>query len=324
MRAFITGGTGFIGSRLIREMAGRGYELRCLARKSSPAQVVDDIGAEKIIGDVTDRKSLIEGMQGVDLVVNLANVYSFWEPDKSVFQKVNVEGTRLVMECALELGIGKVVHISTCGIWGKPSRLPFTEDTLPGPERFSQYFQTKYEGDVITWELFKTSGLPVVMVYPVSVLGPGDPKASGQYIRRLVTGGMPARVFEDSTFTFVDVGDVAEIIIRAAEKPDNVGEKYIAGNHRYTFGELNRMVSEISGVPLPRLAMPDFMVMANARLLTMLAGLTKRPPLWDMSVGLMQVMQAGAAADGTKAERELGVSYRPIRETIAETVASIQ
>jgi dihydroflavonol-4-reductase len=257
-------------------------------------------------------------------VVNLANVYSFWEPDKSVFEKVNVEGTRLVMECALELGVGKVVHVSTCGIWGKPSRAPFTEDTLPGPERFSRYFQTKYEGDVITWELFKTRGLPVVMVYPAAVLGPGDPKASGQYIRKLVTGKMPARVFEDSMFTFVDVGDVAEIIIRAAEKPDNAGEKYIAGSHRHTFGEINRMVSEISGVPLPKLAMPDFMVMANARLLTILADLTKKPPLWDMSVGLMQVMRAGIAADGTRVERELGISYRPIRETIAETIAAFR
>jgi dihydroflavonol-4-reductase len=228
------------------------------------------------------------------------------------------------MEAALEKGVSKVVHISTGGIFGRPEELPFTEDSPVGPERFCEYFETKYQGDMIAWDLFESRNLPLVIVYPMAVLGAGDPKATGQYIRRLIEKKMPARVYEDKVFTFVHVKDVADIIIRAAERENNIGEKYIAGKLRYTFGEINRMVAEISGVPLPKMRMPNFMVMFNARLLTLLADLIKKPPLWGMATGQMRIMKAEFIADGVKVEKELGVSYRPIHQAIEETIASFR
>jgi dihydroflavonol-4-reductase len=233
-------------------------------------------------------------------------------------------GTRNVWESALEVGISKGVHVSTVGIFGKPADSPFTEKSEVGPVRFGEYFQSKYDADQIVWTLHETKGLPVVMVYPCAVVGADDPKATGQYILNLIRRRLPATVFNDSVLTFVHVNDVAEVIVRAAEKENNIGEKYLAGNQRLSFRELNRMISEISGVSLPKLHLPDALTMVNATILTGIAIITKKPPLWGMSTDQMEVMREGFRADGSKAERELCVRYTSIRVALEEAIASYQ
>lgn len=281
------------------------------------------MGATPVRGDVTDKDSLPEAMRGREWVINLANIYSFWEPNRRVFTDVNVEGTRNVMECALETGVSKVVHVSTTVVYGRPEDSPFIEESSVGPVRFSEYARTKYGGDVIAWELHEKKGLPLVMVYPGAVLGPDDPKATGQFIRDLMNRRLPAKVFQDSILTFVHVGDVAEAIVRAAEKENNLGEKYFVGKHQLSIGEVGEMVGQISGVPLPKISLPGFLVMVNATLLTWLAN-RKKPPLYGMSVDQMRTMKQGLRFDGRKAERELGITYTPIRVALEEAIASYQ
>lgn len=166
MKVFITGGTGFIGRHLVRRMAQTKHTMYCLVRKTSDTRELKDLGANIIVGDVTNRASISEGMRGCDWVIHLANVYSLWESDKTIYQKVNVEGTRNVMECALENGVSKVVHVSTVGIYGKPEESPIREETPVAPIRVSDYTQTKYEGDLIAWQLYREKRLPLVVVYP--------------------------------------------------------------------------------------------------------------------------------------------------------------
>jgi len=322
MNIFITGATGFIGSHVAKRLAGTDHKLVCLARPSSDVSELEKQDVTIIKGDVTDKDSLLEGMKGCQWVINLANLYSFWEPDKRIFFDVNVTGTRNVMECALETGVTKVVHVSTAGIYGKPAECPFCEDNQVGPQRFSEYFRTKYEGDLIAWEMHEKKGLPVLMIYPVGVLGAGDPKPTGKYIQDLIDGRVPARVLEDSTFTFVHVKDVAEAIVRAAEKEGNIGEKYLVGTQRLSWGEISRMISEISGVALPKMRMPDFLTMFNARFLTLVANVIKKPPLWNMAIDQIRTMKEGVQVDGSKVERELGITYTPVRAALEEAIAS--
>ncbi len=324
MKIFITGATGFIGSHLVRRLKQTGHQLFCLVRKNSDVRLLEKLGVTLVIGDVTDKSSVLAGMKGCDWVMNLANVYSFWEPDQRIYTRVNVEGTRNVMECALETGISKVVHTSSVVVYGKPQDIPFAEESPVGPVRFSEYARTKYSGDLIAWEFFEKKKSPLVMIYPAGVLGAGDPKATGKYIQNLIHRHLPATVFDDSIFTFVHVKDVAEAIIRAAEKENNIGQKYIVGKYHLTFGEINRMVSEISGVPLPKFKLPDFMATFNAHLLTQVANLIKKPPLWGMAIDQIRVMKEGVRADGTKAERELGITYTPIRVALEEAIASFK
>lgn len=324
MKTFITGSTGFIGTHLVERLSQTEHELCCLVRKSSQVGDIEKMGATPLRGDVTDKDSLLEAMRGREWVINLANIYSFWEPNRRVFKDVNVEGTRNVMECALETGVSKVVHVSTTVVYGRPEDSPFTEESSVGPVRFSEYARTKYAGDLIAWELYEKKGLPLVMVYPGAVLGPGDPKATGQFIRDLMNRRLPAKVFQDSILTFVHVGDVAEAIARAAERENNVGEKYFVGKHQLSIGEVGEMVGQISGVPLPKISLPDSLVMVNATLLTWLANWTKKPPMWGMSVDQMRTMKQGLRFDGSKAERELGITYTPIRVALEEAIASYQ
>ena len=92
-------------------------------------------------------------MSGCDWVIHLAGLYTFWKPYNNLYRKINVEGTRNVMECALETRISKIVHVSTVVTFGKPPDNPYTENSEAGPVRFSRYSRTKYEGDEIVWEL---------------------------------------------------------------------------------------------------------------------------------------------------------------------------
>ena len=146
MKTFITGSTGFIGTHLVKRLSQTEHELCCLVRKSSQVGDIEKMGATPVRGDVTDKDSLLEAMRGREWVINLANIYSFWEPNRRVFKDVNVEGTRNVMECALETGVSKVVHVSTTVVYGRPEDSPFTEESSVGPVRFSEYARTKYAG----------------------------------------------------------------------------------------------------------------------------------------------------------------------------------
>jgi dihydroflavonol-4-reductase len=324
MKIFITGGTGFIGSHVVRRLTRNGHEQFCLVRKTSSVRYLDKLGVNLVMGDVTDKDSLVAGMRGCDWVIHLANVYSYWEPNKRIYKDINVNGTRKVMECALETGISKVVHVSSIVVYGKPADHPFTEESPVGPVRFSEYARTKYEGDLIAWDLYEQKKLPLVLIYPGGVLGPGDTKFSGKLIKRLLYRKVPATAFDDSVFTWVHVRDVAEAIVRAAEKENNIGEKYIVGKYQLSMQEFYEMVSEISGVPLPKIRLPDYMTLLNATLLTWLADLIKRPPLWGMSIDGMRTGKMGMGADGGKAERELGITYTPIRVALEEAIASYQ
>ena len=321
MKVFITGGTGFIGRHLVRRMAQTKHTLCCLARKTSDTRELKELGAEIVIGDVNDRNSLSAGMWGCDWVIDLANVFSWWEPDKTVYRRVNIDGTRNVMECALENRVSKVVHVSTIGVWGAPEESPIREETPVAPERESEYCRTKLAGEQIAWQLYREKGLPLVVIYPCGVMGSGDPKLTGATLKLLIEHRLPARVFDDTITTFVHVRDVAEAILKAAEKTDNLGEKYIVGNARLSMEDYYDLISDVSGVAPPMFRMPDSMVMFNARLLTWLADKIKRPPLWGMSTDAMRTTKHGFIADGSKAERELGIVYTPIRKAIEEEVA---
>ena len=322
MRVFVTGGSGFVGKPTVGRLVEGGHQVRCLVRRTSPTSELEELGCGLAYGDVTDKGSIFEGMRDCEWVVHLANVYSFWEPDKGTYRRVNVEGTRNVMQAALEADVSKVVHVSTLVVWGNTQDVPFTEESPLGTKRFTEYAQSKYEGDEVVWELYRQKGLPVVALYPGVVLGPNDPKSTGQYVRDLIERRVPARIFEDSSFTFVHVNDVAEAIMRALEKENNLGEKYLIGKHALSMGEVTRMVSEISGVPLPKRRLPGSVVMAGAALMTKAADLIGKPPLFGMSTDMMRNIREGAVFDGSKSERELGLAYTPIREAIAGEVAS--
>lgn len=321
VRIFVTGGTGFVGTQLVRRLRDTPHELCCLVRDPVKAQVARDAGATIAVGDLTDKAALVDGMRGCDWVASVANLYEFWLPDRRAYTTVNVDGIRKLMEAALETGVSKVVHVSTVGVYGN-AEWPITEGSPPGPKCIGGYICSKREGDRVAWALHETRGLPLTMVYPGGILGPNDPKAAGQYVRDYLSGAMPAQVLTSSLFPWVHVQDVAEGIVRALEKDDDIGERYLLVAENLTFGEINELLTEISGVAPPRLKLPDWLTIFGALCATGVANLIKRPPMLDMAADQIRLMKQGFQVDGSKATRELGLSYTPIRTALEEAAAS--
>jgi dihydroflavonol-4-reductase len=135
---------------------------------------------------------------------------------------------------------------------------------------------------------------------------------------------MPAQVLTNSVFPWVHVRDVAEAIVLALEKNGNIGEKYLIVAENLTFGDINKMLSELSGRKLPRLTLPDSLTIALAHVLTGLANLTRSAPMLDMAIDQMRLMKQGFQVNGSKAVRDLGLSYTPIRVALEDEVRSLR
>jgi dihydroflavonol-4-reductase len=291
-------------------------------RPTSDARRLGALGATLLAGDVTQKASLVSGMKGCDWVAHLAGCYEFWLPDPAVFTRVNIEGTRNVLEAALEAGVSKVVDVSTVATYGDAA-WPITEATPMGRRWPTEYSRTKAEGERIARRLHAERGLPLVLLHPGAILGAHDPKPTGRYLRDLALGRMPAQVLTNHPFPFVHVRDVCQALLKALEKPDNIGQSYLVAAENLTFGAVNRIVAELSGRRLPIVTLPDAVAKAMAYGLTSAASLTRRPPWWGLSSDQVRLMRWGLEVDGSKATRELGIVYTPVREAIREALAAL-
>jgi dihydroflavonol-4-reductase len=321
MKVFITGGTGFIGKYVVRRLIEAGHQVRCLVRNDNRLNGLSAFDFERVPGDVSSLPALRTGMAGCDWVIHLAGQYAMWSLDPGSFTRVNVEGTRNVMQAALDCGASKVIHMSTVAVYGKPTDCPFTEDSRPGLELFSRYGQSKADGERIAWNDFRERGLPLVVLYPGIVLGAGDDRASGQYLRLILFRRTPSTIFHDSRSIYVHVRDVADAVLRAALMPGNLGEKYLIGKEAFTGRQLADLVHDVSGVPLPPLRLPDPIVQAASHLFTGVSTITRRPPLWTLSIDASRTLKNGFIFDGSKAVRDLGLRYTPVKKAMEEAVA---
>ena len=310
MKIFITGSSGFIGTNLVKRLATMDHQLFCLARKSSNIIELEKLGINFVRGDIRKKGSLRAGMEGCDCLIHLAGISSFWERDKQIYTDINITGMRNVMECALETGVLKVVHLSTMAVYGKPAESPYHEESTIGPRRFSMSARTKYEGERIAWGLYYKKGLPLCVCYPGVVLGSGS--SNHDY-------GLCSYCC-----TYTHVNDVVEAIIRIAENEDTLGQRYFIGDHRIPTRELFNMISSISGARLPVISIPDSAAMMWAYLFTAIAKITRRPPLLGMAVDFASTAMEGMIADGTKAQRELGITYTPMKNALIEEIDSIR
>lgn len=320
MDVFVTGATGFVGRRLVPRLLGRGHRVRALVRHPEAAGSLRALGVDLVPGDVTRPGGLRDALRGADWLLHLANRYSLHEQDEAVYERVNVQGNRHVMQAALDAGVGKVVHVSSGVSYGASPDQPLREDSRVGPHP-NAYWRTKHEGDEVVWA-YRRRGLPVVVVYPGGILGAGDPNASGVWIRNLVRRRLPVRIFEDRGFTWVHVDDVAEAILRAAEREGNEGERYLVGREFLSNGDFVALVAELSGVPRPPLVLPDPLAHGLAGLLGTLARRTNTPPLLNFSPGAARHLATGFRFGSDRAERELGLTYTPVRQALAEDLAT--
>ncbi|MCD5408595.1 NAD-dependent epimerase/dehydratase family protein [Candidatus Bipolaricaulota bacterium] len=318
MRAFVTGGTGFIGANVVRALLARGLKVRALVRPGADLRNLEGLDIELAQGDVRDASSVRRAMEGCELVFHVAALYSFWVRPRSLIYEVNVDGTRNVLQAALELGAERVVYTSSVAALGlREDGRPADEDTPVDPKVIvGDYKKSKYLAQQVALAYAK-KGLPVVIVNPTFPVGPYDikPTPTGQVIRDFLDRRMPA--YLETGMNVVAAADVAEGHLLAAERGRS-GEKYILGGENLTMRELLETLAEITGLPAPKVRLPYWPILALSYLNAGICRLTGGTP--RMTPDTVWMSRHYMFFSPRKAVEELGLPQTPAREALARAV----
>jgi len=316
LRAFLTGASGFIGRRLAGLLLQHGWEVRALVPVSEPSRGQLDPQILRVEGDITDASTMRGAMNDCDALFHLAALVSPWVSDPREFFRVNVGGTETVIEESLRAGVRRFVFTSSLsGIGVRPGAV-MREDSPPG-KAFGAYEESKADAERVVTRAFKDRGLPAVIVIPSIVIGPGDTRNTGRFLLDFVQGKFPGTFAERSVLPVVGLDDVARGHLLAFER-GRVGERYVISAENVTWGELLRIASQVSGVPLPARHIGSRALWLASRTGEALARVTRAPP--RMPAWLADFMVAGASMDNAKSILELGMTYAPIRESIRAAV----
>jgi dihydroflavonol-4-reductase len=257
-------------------------------------------------------------MEGCELVFHVAALYSFWVRPKSLIYEVNVDGTRNVLQAALELGVERVVYTSSVAALGlREDGKPADEETPVDPKKIIRdYKKSKYLAQEVALE-FARRGLPVVIVNPTFPVGPYDvkPTPTGQVIRDFLAGRLPA--YMDTGMNVVAVEDVGLGHLLAAER-GRVGEKYILGGENLTMRELLDLLSKITGLPAPRIRLPYYPILALSYLNAGICRLTGGTP--RMTPETVRMSRHYMFFSPKKAVEELGLPQTPALEALRRAV----
>jgi len=322
VRAFVTGGTGFIGSSIVRALLAAGWTVRALVRPGSDMRNIAGLDIEIAEGDVTDPVSLQRAISGCKVVFHAAALYSFWVRDPGLIYRVNVDGTKNVLTAAKRAGIERIVYTSSVAALAVPEgRTPVTEETPIDPRKIiGDYKRSKYEAEQLALR-FARDGLPVVIVNPTFPVGPRDvkPTPTGRTILDFLNRRIPA--YMETGMNVVDVENVATGHLLALEK-GRVGERYILGGENMTMVELLQLLSEITGIPAPRVRLPYYPILGLSYLNAAWCRMTGCTP--RMTPDTIRMSRHYMYYDPGKAIRELGLPQTPPRTALQKAVEWFQ
>ena len=319
MTTLLTGATGFLGSALARELLKEGRKLKLLVRENTDTRNIDDLDCEVFHGDLRDRDSLKTALVGCRSLYHTAAYYSLWSRDKKMIYDINVQGTRNILESALEADVEKVVYTSTVGCIGlsRDGSLANEEQPMNTETLCNDYKLSKYQAEQVAHELYGR-GLPVVIVNPSTPVGPRDikPTPTGKIILDFLDRKMPAYI--DTGLNLIDVADCARGHILAEEK-GQPGERYILGNKNMSLKEILLALETLTGLKAPTIKMPYWVAYTAGLACEWFSNtITHQPP----SVPLAGVKMARHFMyfDSSKAVRELGLPQNPVESALEQAV----
>jgi nucleoside-diphosphate-sugar epimerase len=321
VKAFLTGGTGFIGSRVARKLRERGDEVVALVRSPDKAGELGDLGCRLVEGDLSSEQAIRDGVQGCDAVFHVAAVYKVGIPasEREAMYDANVRGTERVLDAAIAAGVPRIVYVSTVGVFGN-THGEIVDETYSheGGDWLSCYEETKWKSHQVALERIH-SGAPIVIVQPGGVYGPGDHSELGNIIDQARTGKLRMMMFPETGFNLVHVEDVADGVLLAYEK-GRVGESYVLGGQIANMRELVEKVSEIAGRKAPSREMP----VAAMKLLTPVGPLVGK--VMGFPPNLRELIRTSDGvtywAKDDKARRELGYAPRDMDAGLRQTLAA--
>lgn len=317
----VTGATGFVGAALVRELVRQGKRVRITMRPTSRTENISDLPVERIIADVQDVDAVRRACAGCTQVYHVAGVYRTWLRDYGMLHRVNVEGTRTVLEAACAEGVRKVVYTSSIAALGiRDDGKPSDEQTRFNLQHLRlPYEESKFNAEQIAWE-YARKGLQLVVVRPALVMGEGDiyPTPSGRLVLDVLRRRVPS--YFDGGIDVVDVHDVARGHILAMER-GMPGESYNIGcvGNFTTIQDLTRMIARVGGVMAPPVRVPVWCAELWAYTLTLIADhITRREPV--ATPASVRILALKRRVDFSKAVRELGIPQTPLEDIIRRTV----
>jgi hopanoid-associated sugar epimerase len=317
MRAFVTGGTGFVGSHVVRSLLQAGYKVTALVRPSSNLGNLRGLEIDIAKSDLND-PNIWKNMQGCNYLFHVAAHYSLWQKDREWLYLNNVEGTKNLLAAAKKAGIERTVYTSSVAAIGvgKPGQVVDETHQSPLEKLVGDYKKSKFLAEQVAKEAVK-QGQDIVIVNPSSPIGPLDikPTPTGDIILRFLRRQMPAYV--DTGLNFIDVRDVAKGHLLALEK-GKTGDRYILGNQNLSLKQLLETLSEITGLPAPQISLPAFVPLSVAWVEEkILAPLGKTP---TVPIDGVRMAQQPMYYDASKAVRELSLPQSPLKVALKDAV----
>ena len=313
MRVLVTGGTGFVGSQLVAALVRRGAAVRVLHRPSSSLLTLDGLPVEHALGDILDPQAVAEAVAGCDVVFHVAALSSYWRARRADIYRVNVEGTRVVMQACLRAGTPRVVHTSSIAAIGLPQNgRPADEQSTFDPLSATfAYADSKHRAEAEVLSAV-AQGLPAVIVNPAVVIGAGDHyMISGSTIVEFCKGHVPGS--PPGGTSLADVDAVVEGHLAAAER-GRIGERYILGGENLTHRQFIEVLASVTGRRAPGLMLPGWSLEPAARLVDMFNRINPRPPI--VSGEQLRLMGRRLYYDSSKAIRELEYPMLPLRGAV--------
>lgn len=316
----VTGGSGFLGSAVVRALLARGVRVRALARPTSPRGNFTGLGCEVVVGDLIDCESLKAALEGVRYLFHVAADYRLWARDPSEIIRANVEGTVNLNREAMAAGVERIVYTSSVAalrVAGATMPVDETAALLP-EEAIGAYKRSKTLAERAVEEMIRRDGLPAIIVNPTTPIGPRDirPTPTGRILLDAARGRIPA--FVDTGLNFAHVDDVAEGHLLAFER-GRIGERYILGGENLSLQQLLGTVAELVGRRPPRFKLPRGPLFPLAFGAEAVARLTGKEPL--LTLDGLRMSRYHMFFTSEKAERELGYRSRPCREGVVDALS---
>jgi dihydroflavonol-4-reductase len=306
VNVLVTGGTGFVGANLVRELLADGHAVRVLARPGGDRRALEGCPVEIVEGDLLDAASLRRAVAGARHVYHAAADYRLWAPDLRVLYRANVDGTRHLLAAASEAGAERIVYTSTVGAVGIPKDGTPGDETSPVSlaDMVGAYKASKFLAERVADE-WAARGAPVVIVNPSAPIGPWDvkPTPTGKMIVDFLNGKMVGSV--DTGLNVVHVRDVAR--------------GHILGHRNLSLLEIFRMLSTLTGVPAPRFRVPYAVAWMAAAAMEGVSRITRRPPAVPLTAVRMARKRMYFSA--AKAIQELGLPQTPAETALKDAVA---
>ena len=321
MRILVTGATGFVGSILVPELAGK-FGPESISAYVLPGEPIPEswkgMRVRIIYGDITDEKRVLEALQGHTHVIHLAGLISYWRRDFGRLMRVNRGGVRAVVEACLRADVRRLVHISSVGAIGFRKRGELIDEaTAFNWPPYFHYMTSKYLGQKVVEEAVREEGLDAIILNPASIMGPGDPvlETPHNQLYARVYGGRMFGSFRGG-LGVVDVRDVSAIIIKGLDR-GRTGEKYLLVGANLYYPEVLRLIGKLARRPVHPFRVPATLLSAAGLSLELVSHLTRKKPLLTYSYGRLSGWTTFYSNE--KSRRDFSHEYIPIEKTIRDS-----